>query len=55
MADLDAAALGARAEAMIKQLAPISAEPDRLVRLFLSCRASPRRGYRRAMDARGGP
>lgn len=36
MADLDQAALGARAEAMIKQLAPISAEPDRLVRLFLS-------------------
>ena len=36
MADLDAAALGARAEAMINQLAPISAEPHRLVRLFLS-------------------
>jgi len=35
MADIDAAALGARAEAMIKSLAPISAEPNRLVRLFL--------------------
>lgn len=36
MAALDPAALGARAEAMIKALAPISAEPNRLVRLFLS-------------------
>ena len=36
MADIDQAALGARAEAMIRQLAPISAEPGRLVRLFLS-------------------
>ena len=36
MADLNAAALGARAETMIKALAPISAEPNRLVRLFLS-------------------
>ncbi len=36
MADLNPAALGARAEAMIKALAPISAEPNRLVRLFLS-------------------
>ena len=36
MAALDPAALGVRAEAMIKALAPISAEPDRLVRLFLS-------------------
>lgn len=36
MADINSTALGARAEAMIKQLAPISAEPDRLVRLFLS-------------------
>lgn len=36
MAEIDTAALGARAEAMIKALAPISAEPDRLVRLFLS-------------------
>jgi allantoate deiminase len=36
MAELNAAQLGARAEAMIKALAPISAEPDRLVRLFLS-------------------
>jgi allantoate deiminase len=44
MADLDAAALGARAEAMIKQLAPISAEPHRLVRLFLSS------AHRRAAD-----
>jgi allantoate deiminase len=32
----DPQALGVRAEAMIKALAPISAEPDRLVRLFLS-------------------
>ena len=32
----DPVALGARAEAMIKALAPISAEPGRLVRLFLS-------------------
>src|SRR5689334_20757417 len=29
-------ALGARAEAMVNELALISAEPDRLVRLFLS-------------------
>lgn len=36
MSDVDAAALGARAEAMIKALAAISAEPGRLVRLFLS-------------------
>ncbi len=36
MADVNLAALGARAEAMIKALAPISAEPNRLVRLFLS-------------------
>ena len=36
MADADPAALGARAEQMIKALAPISAEPNRLVRLFLS-------------------
>ncbi|MEP7030458.1 MAG: M20 family metallo-hydrolase [Pseudolabrys sp.] len=36
MADVDSAALGARAENMIKQLAPISSEPGRLVRLFLS-------------------
>lgn len=36
MAEIDTAALGARAEAMIKALAPISVEPDRLVRLFLS-------------------
>jgi allantoate deiminase len=36
MADIDQAALGARAEAMIRELAPVSAEPDRLVRLFLS-------------------
>src|SRR5581483_8720538 len=36
MADLDIAALGARAEAMIGELAAISAEPDRLVRLFLT-------------------
>jgi allantoate deiminase len=36
MADIDPAKLGARAEAMIKALAPISSEPNRLVRLFLS-------------------
>jgi allantoate deiminase len=36
MADVDPAMLGARAEAMIKALAAISAEPARLVRLFLS-------------------
>ena len=44
MADINAAALGARAEAMIKALAPISAEPNRLVRLFLSSE------HRRAAD-----
>ncbi|HEY1473787.1 MAG TPA: M20 family metallo-hydrolase [Pseudolabrys sp.] len=44
MADVDPAALGARAEAMIKALAPISAEPDRLVPLFLSSE------HRRAAD-----
>jgi allantoate deiminase len=36
MANINPTELGARAEAMIKALAPISAEPDRLVRLFLS-------------------
>ncbi len=36
MGGLDTFALGERAEAMIKALAPISAEPGRLVRLFLS-------------------
>jgi allantoate deiminase len=44
MADIDPAALGARAEAMIKALAPISTEPNRLVRLFLSSE------HRRAAD-----
>ena len=44
MVDVDPAALGARAEAMIKALAPISAEPNRLVRLFLSSE------HRRAAD-----
>jgi allantoate deiminase len=34
--DLDPAELGRRAEAMLDELAAISAEPDRLVRLFLS-------------------
>ena len=34
--DLDSADLGRRAEAMLEELAAISAEPDRLVRLFLS-------------------
>lgn len=33
---IDTKALGARAETMISALAPISSEPDRLVRLFLS-------------------
>ncbi len=36
MNDLDSAELGRRAEAMLEELAAISAEPDRLVRLFLS-------------------
>ncbi len=36
MAEIDATALGLRAEGMIKTLAAISAEPDRLVRLFLT-------------------
>ncbi len=36
MAELDATDLGVRAEHMIKTLASISAEPNRLVRLFLS-------------------
>jgi len=36
MADLDPAAVGLRAEHMIKTLASISAEPNRLVRTFLS-------------------
>ena len=41
---LDANALGARAESLIKRLAPISSERNRLVRLFLS------REHRRAAD-----
>jgi allantoate deiminase len=36
MNDLDPADLGRRADAMLEELAAISAEPDRLVRLFLS-------------------
>ena len=36
MAEVNPAAIGARAEHMIKTLASISAEPNRLVRLFLS-------------------
>jgi allantoate deiminase len=36
MAELDSIGLGRRAEQMIKTLASISAEPNRLVRLFLS-------------------
>lgn len=44
MADIDPVALGARAEAMIKTLAPVSSDPSRLVRLFLS------REHRRAAD-----
>jgi allantoate deiminase len=35
-ASLDTAELGRRAEAMLEELAAISAEPDRLVRLFLT-------------------
>lgn len=44
MADINPTALGARAGAMIKALAPISAEPNRLLRLFLSAE------HRRAAD-----
>ena len=44
MAELNPAAFGARAEAMIEALAPISADPTRLVRLFLSAE------HRRAAD-----
>jgi len=44
MADIDPAVLGARAETMIKALAAISAEPARLVRLFLTPQ------HRRAAD-----
>ena len=44
----DPAGLGARAEAMIKALAPISAEPGRLIRLFLSGE------HRRAADVTAG-
>jgi len=47
MAELDTAALGARAEAMIKALGAISAEPARLVRLFLTPE------HRRAADLVG--
>ena len=36
MIALEAEALGRRAEAMLEELAAISAEPDRLVRLFLT-------------------
>ena len=36
MAELNPTELGVRAENMIKTLASISAEPNRLVRLFLS-------------------
>ncbi len=36
MIPLDSAALGRRAEAMLEELAAISADPDRLVRLFLT-------------------
>ena len=47
-------ALGARAEAMVNALGTISAEPDRLVRLFLT--PEHRRAADRvaALDARGG-
>jgi allantoate deiminase len=47
MAEIDIEALGARAEAMIRDLAAISAEPDRLVRLFLTPE------HRRAADLVG--
>src|SRR3954452_12069915 len=43
--DIDA--LGARAEAMVRSLGAISAEPDRLVRLFLTAE------HRRAADCVG--
>src|SRR6476646_6005973 len=36
LSENDIDALGARAEAMVNELAAISAEPDRLVRLFLT-------------------
>src|SRR5438309_7977882 len=36
LSDSEIDALGARAEAMVNALAEISAEPDRLVRLFLT-------------------
>ena len=44
MASINAAELGVRAEAMIKTLAPVSSDPNRLVRLFLSAE------HRRAAD-----
>ena len=36
MADIDASALGERADTMIRTLASISAEPNRLIRTYLS-------------------
>src|SRR5437660_3347335 len=45
LSDSEIDALGARAEAMVNALAEISAEPDRLVRLFLTPE------HRRAADA----
>src|SRR2546430_907112 len=47
LSDRDIDALGARAEAMIAELGEISAEPGRLVRLFLS------KEHRRAADLAG--
>ena len=46
--------LGRRAEQMIRELAPISAEPDRLVRLFLrlSSLADPPSPARNGQPAR---
>jgi allantoate deiminase len=44
MVSINPAELGARAEAMIKTLAPVSSDPNRLVRLFLSAE------HRRAAD-----
>ena len=54
MADLDQAALGARAEAMIKQLGADLGRARPAGAAVSVGRAPPRRRYRRAMDARGG-
>ena len=49
----DPEALGARAEAMIAELGAISAEPDRLVRLFLTPEHRRAADLVAGMDARG--